>query len=121
MLNDPGIWPTHQPSTQQVVRRAIQDHYTRIANGEDHRDGDLRLPQRGGRLVRRLYSADQLARVPDIAVASFTGCGNPVSIAGFGSGARVLDLGSGSGLDCFLAAQEVGPEGEVMGIDVTAT
>ena len=51
-------------------------------------------------------------------VVSF-GCGNPTAIGSLNPGERVLDLGSGAGLDCFLAAREVGPEGEVIGVDFT--
>ncbi|MBM4415260.1 MAG: methyltransferase domain-containing protein [Chloroflexi bacterium] len=48
------------------------------------------------------------------------GCGNPVAIAGLAPGERVLDLGLGGGIDCFLAAQRIGPAGEVWGLDMTS-
>ena len=48
------------------------------------------------------------------------GCGNPTAIAGLNEGESVLDLGSGGGLDCFLAAQKVGPTGKVVGLDMSA-
>jgi SAM-dependent methyltransferase len=47
------------------------------------------------------------------------GCGNPLAIAGLQPGEVVLDLGSGGGIDCFLAAKQVGPEGRVIGLDMT--
>ncbi|MBM3945129.1 MAG: arsenite methyltransferase, partial [SAR202 cluster bacterium] len=47
------------------------------------------------------------------------GCGNPIAIASLRPGESVLDLGSGAGLDCFLAARQVGPEGSVTGVDFT--
>jgi SAM-dependent methyltransferase len=47
------------------------------------------------------------------------GCGNPTALAGLEAGETVLDLGSGGGFDCFLAAREVGPEGSVIGVDMT--
>ena len=47
------------------------------------------------------------------------GCGNPLAIAGLQPGEVVLDLGSGGGIDCFLAAKKVGPEGRVIGLDMT--
>ena len=63
------------------------------------------------------YSEDALKEMPDGTV-SF-GCGNPLAGAALRKGETVLDLGSGAGLDCLLAAQEVGPDGEVIGVDFT--
>ena len=67
----------------------------------------------------RLYSADETATLPAAAVDASLGCGNPVAIAELNAGERVLDLGSGGGIDCFLSAQQVGPDGEVWGLDMT--
>jgi SAM-dependent methyltransferase len=67
----------------------------------------------------RIYSEGQLAELPAEAVAASAGCGNPTALAGLQRGERVLDLGSGGGIDCFLAAQQVGPEGHVIGLDMT--
>jgi SAM-dependent methyltransferase/DNA-binding transcriptional ArsR family regulator len=64
------------------------------------------------------YSADELARVPEGADLGL-GCGNPTAIASLAPGETVLDLGSGGGLDCFLAADRVGPGGRVIGVDMT--
>ena len=64
-----------------------------------------------------IYSADALEGLPD-GVASF-GCGNPVALASLAPGQVVVDLGSGAGLDCFLASRAVGPEGHVIGVDFT--
>ena len=64
-----------------------------------------------------LYPIEVFRQMPD-GVVSF-GCGNPVAIASLQLGDTVLDLGSGAGLDCFLAAQQVGPEGSVIGVDFT--
>jgi arsenite methyltransferase len=65
------------------------------------------------------YSADQLADLPDDAVVNSFGCGNPVALAGLQKGDVVLDLGSGAGIDLLLAARLVGPEGRVIGVDMT--
>ena len=62
----------------------------------------------------------ELARVPDGAVESFAGVANPFSLGRLEQGERVLDLGSGAGTDSLIAAQMVGPEGSVTGIDMTA-
>jgi SAM-dependent methyltransferase len=71
------------------------------------------------RLVSLFYSAEQIKDLPEEALSSL-GCGNPTAIAGLKEGEHVLDLGSGGGLDCFLAAQKVGPRGRVVGLDMTA-
>ncbi len=64
------------------------------------------------------YSPDELAAVPKEAEMGL-GCGNPQAIAALSPGEIVLDLGSGGGLDCFLAARRVGPSGRVIGVDMT--
>lgn len=64
------------------------------------------------------YSAEDLAAVPDGANLGL-GCGNPQAIAALSAGETVLDLGSGAGFDCFLAARAVGPTGHVIGVDMT--
>ena len=61
----------------------------------------------------------ELARVPESAVESFAGVANPFSLGRLSPGERVLDLGSGAGTDSLVAAQMVGPEGHVTGIDLT--
>ena len=64
------------------------------------------------------YSAEELAAVPDGADLGL-GCGNPQAIAAVRPGETVVDLGSGAGFDCFLAARQVGPAGRVIGVDMT--
>ena len=61
----------------------------------------------------------ELANVPDTAVESFAGVANPWSLGRLEAGERVLDLGSGAGTDSLVAAQMVGPQGKVTGIDMT--
>ncbi len=65
------------------------------------------------------YSSEELADIPDGANLNL-GCGNPNAIAALRAGETVLDLGSGGGLDCFLAARQVGASGKVIGVDMTA-
>ena len=65
------------------------------------------------------YPADLLARVPDTACESFAGVANPFSLGALSPGEHVLDLGSGAGMDSLVAAQMVGAEGSVTGIDMT--
>jgi len=64
------------------------------------------------------YSEEELEAVPEGANLGL-GCGNPVALASLREGETVLDLGSGAGFDCFLAARRVGDSGRVIGIDMT--
>lgn len=65
------------------------------------------------------YPPDLLGRVPEASAESFVGVANPFSLGALGRGERVLDLGCGAGTDALVAAQMVGPEGEVIGLDMT--
>ena len=67
-----------------------------------------------------LYEADELAELPDEAVAGSIGCANPVALAQLQPGEDVLDLGSGGGIDVLLSARRVGPTGRAYGVDMTA-
>ena len=64
------------------------------------------------------YSQEEIDKVPDGSNLGL-GCGNPIAIASLKKGEVVLDLGSGAGFDCFLAADKVGDEGKVIGVDMT--
>ena len=64
------------------------------------------------------YSPDDIESVPEDSVLGL-GCGNPVALASLKEGETVLDLGSGGGIDVFLAAKKVGPTGKVIGVDMT--
>src|SRR6266513_5770937 len=64
------------------------------------------------------YSEEDIAAVPEGADLGL-GCGTPLPAAALRSGETVLDLGSGAGFDCFLAARQVGPIGKVIGVDMT--
>ena len=66
-----------------------------------------------------LYSADEQSELPAEAVAASLGCGNPTAVAELHSGERVLDLGSGGGVDVLLSARRVGPDGFAYGVDMT--
>lgn len=67
----------------------------------------------------KLYSPDMLVGLPVDVTGLSLGCGDPVTIAELKPGETVLDLGSGGGIDCFLAIRQVGPEGYVIGVDMT--
>ncbi len=66
-----------------------------------------------------LYGPGAVMALPDAIIGTSLGCGNPLALAGLKEGEMVLDLGSGGGLDCFLAARQVGPTGRVIGLDMT--
>ena len=74
----------------------------------------------GRGLARRLgYEDDAVDALPDRAVESFAGVANPFALRRLAPGERVVDIGSGAGFDSFLAAQQVGPKGQVIGVDMT--
>jgi SAM-dependent methyltransferase len=66
-----------------------------------------------------LYSADEAAELPAEALAASLGCGNPLMVAALDPGEKVLDLGSGGGIDVLLSARRVGPTGFAYGVDMT--
>ena len=66
-----------------------------------------------------LYSALERAELPEAAVLASLGCGNPIAVAELHEGERVLDLGSGGGIDVLLSAKRVGPTGRAIGLDMT--
>ncbi|MEO6886087.1 MAG: arsenite methyltransferase [Jatrophihabitantaceae bacterium] len=66
-----------------------------------------------------LYSADEQGELPAEAVAASLGCGNPMMVAELAAGEKVLDLGSGGGIDVLLSARRVGPSGFAYGVDMT--
>jgi arsenite methyltransferase len=65
------------------------------------------------------YSKEEIGDLPSTVVGACAGCGNPTALAGLKEGEVVLDLGSGGGIDIFLAAKRVGPTGKAMGVDMT--
>jgi SAM-dependent methyltransferase len=74
----------------------------------------------GRPLARRLgYDEAIVARMPESAIEAFAGVGNPFSQGALNPGERVVDLGSGGGFDRFVAAEQVGAEGRVVGVDMT--
>jgi arsenite methyltransferase len=75
----------------------------------------------GRALASRLgYEISEVDALPDQAVESFAGVANPFSLRRLSSGEKVVDVGSGGGFDSFVAAAQVGPDGQVIGIDMTA-
>lgn len=119
------------------IRQAVRENYAKVAESGGSSCGcgtpsDLPMietPCCGGSnnvgkerpiqdSTRMGYSSEELASVPEGADMGL-GCGNPQAIAALKPGETVVDLGSGGGFDSFLAANKVGPEGHVIGIDMT--
>ena len=101
------------------VRVVVREKYGAIAEGKDPGccatgccSGDPSVLDQLG------YTAEQAAAIPEGSNLGL-GCGNPLALAQAKPGETVLDLGSGAGIDCFLAAREVGPSGRVIGVDMT--
>ena len=104
------------------IRKAVRDRYGNIAKEA----GSCCLPSAsccsGDRAQAGSgagYGPEDLAAVPDGANLGL-GCGNPIALASLREGETVVDLGSGAGFDCFLAANRVGKNGRVIGVDMTS-
>jgi arsenite methyltransferase len=103
-----------RPRDPERVREMVSEGYTRVVQAGS--EGDA---QRAREVAERLgYSAEQLDAAPEGANLG-VGCGNPTAIDSLRPGETVVDLGSGAGFDAFLAARQVGPEGRVIGVDMT--
>ena len=101
---------------RETLYRAIQDRYTEVALNPEHT-----FHFHHGRPLAEMlgYPMDQVDALPAQAVESFAGVGNPFCLGPVHSGETLLDVGSGSGFDCFIGAQAVGPTGRVIGVDMT--
>ena len=103
------------------VKRVVKERYGRVAGEVDScccSSGccGTAKPHEIGRKIG--YSDEELATAPAGSNLGL-GCGNPIALAAIREGETVLDLGSGAGFDCFLASEKVGPEGKVIGVDMT--
>ncbi len=107
---------TRPEDLRSDVAKAYGERVAQPASGRLLR---RRAAQKGAVVEFAGYTADELAELPDDAVVNSFGCGNPVALAGLRKGDVVLDLGSGAGIDLLLAARLVGPEGRVIGVDMT--
>jgi len=100
----------------EALREQVRDKYREVAV-DPHRTFHFHT---GRPLAARLgYEQTAVDALPDRAVESFAGVGNPFSLAALKQGEHVVDLGSGGGFDCFVAAGQVGTEGRVVGVDMT--
>jgi len=98
------------------LREAIKEEYAEVAS-DPHRGFHFHT---GRPLARMLEYADEwLEGIPESSIESFAGTGNPFSLGELRPGEMVVDLGSGAGIDSLIAARKVGPEGYVIGVDMT--
>ncbi len=101
------------------IRETVRERYGRIATTQDSNCGCGCGPQESSDMSLEIgYTREELASIPDAADLG-VGCGNPLALAEIEAGNTVLDLGSGAGIDCFLASERVGERGWVIGVDMT--
>ena len=96
----------------QTIRDEVQSYYGNVAEMQLNGGGSQDC------CGSEYYAVEDLSQLPDAAVNSSRGCGNPNAIASLQPGETVLDLGSGGGLDVLLAARQVGDDGFVYGVDM---
>ncbi len=108
--------------THDTVHETVREHYAeaaiRVLDGGSGccGDGTCGADQAVG---PAFYSALERDELPEAAVLASLGCGNPIAVADLRTGERVLDLGSGGGIDVLLSARRVGPTGRAFGLDMT--
>jgi SAM-dependent methyltransferase len=108
MANDSAVNPV-------ALREEVKNKYRDVAINPG---GDYHF-HTGRPLAKRLgYDPEQVDALPDAAVESFAGVANPFLLRRLAQGEKVVDAGSGAGFDCFIAAQQVGRQGRVVGIDM---
>src|SRR6266581_8851772 len=116
------------PENDEQLREAVRDRYSRTAlevlktgqiTAESCCSSSCCSPGDSNLVTSELYSSTELGELPIAAALASLGCGNPTALAELKPGERVLDLGSGGGIDVLLSARRVGPTGFVYGLDMT--
>src|SRR6266566_687375 len=116
------------PESDEQLREAVRDRYSRTAlevlntgqiTAESCCCSSCCSPGDSNLVTSELYSSAELGELPTAATLASLGCGNPTALAELKPGEKVLDLGSGGGIDVFLSARRVGPTGFAYGLDMT--
>jgi SAM-dependent methyltransferase len=102
--------------TTDTLTDTVRDHYAAAALQASR---GIACCGDDGTIGGSLYTALERDELPDAAVLASLGCGNPTAVAELRAGERVLDLGSGGGIDVLLSAKRVGPTGKAFGLDMT--
>ncbi len=100
----------------ETIREAVRESYASLAKSADQSCCDSAKTEK---LVRYGYTSEELQSLPESVIAMADGCGNPTALGTIRGGDIALDLGSGGGVDVFLASRKVGPNGKVIGLDMT--
>lgn len=100
--------------TDAEVKDLVRENYAQVAQGATACCSSDCCGE-----PNKLYDVEEIKDLPAEAVMASAGCGNPTAIGELASGETVVDFGSGGGIDCFIAAKAVGPEGKVIGVDMT--
>ena len=108
--------PTRE-SSHESVHEVVRERYAEAARQASRGGGACCGPEQG--IGAGLYDELERADLPDAAVLASLGCGNPTAVAELRHGERVLDLGSGGGIDVLLSAKRVGATGRAIGLDMT--
>lgn len=110
---------------EENIKKAVRESYAKVASGSSCCSAPVTGSSCCGQidLAKEIssnigYSKEDLTKVPEGSNLGL-GCGNPIAMASLAKGEVVLDLGSGAGFDCFLAAGKVGLEGRIIGVDMT--
>src|SRR5215218_2762058 len=109
---------------QDQIRETVREKYAEIARSVPESSGACCGPSccstsSSDPVTSNLYSTEDVAAVPQTAISAALGCGNPTALAQLNAGEKVLDLGSGGGIDVLLSAKRVGPTGFAYGLDMT--
>ena len=107
-------------SETEKIKAVVRSAYGSLANGRAiPLEQGCCEPATKEKLLRYGYTPEELGSLPESVIAMSDGCGNPTGLGMIKEGETVLDLGSGGGIDVFLASQKVGKDGKVFGLDMT--